>query len=304
MSSDRMVPDRIGWQHVLGFVGVLVLLGVVAAAIPALSMSLDPDTGNVGIVQLNGPIMDESQVGAQGVSPDAIASMTEQAQDDRMDAIIYEINSPGGSVVASKDAARAVEQADVPTICLMKDTAASGAYWLATRCDHIVADSATITGSIGASAAYLEFSGLMEEFGVEYMNLTSGELKDMGSPYRELTEEEHDRFAHILDSIHDEFVQSVADNRDMSIEEVEEAATGEIFLGADAKEMGLVDTLGSHDEAIDVAKEKTNTTELQESEYSPPQRLDLFSLFFTQIGEGIIEGMRGQEEYGINARYP
>ncbi len=302
-AAGEMVPEKIDWRHVLVGVLVIVVLGALVAALPAVYMDIDPDVGKAGVIKLNGPIMQDSNVGASGFSPEDVRTLTKRAQDDRADVIIYEINSPGGSVVASKDATRAVEQADVPTVCLMKEAAASGAYWMSTACDRIVADSLTITGSIGATSAYLEFSDLLEEYGVDYVNLTAGEYKDMGSRYRDMEEEEREKFDHLLDTVHREFIRDIAENRGMDVETVGDAATGEIYLGTDAQDLGLVDTLGSSDTARDVAKNLTDVNELREEEYEPPQRLDLFSLFFAKVGEGMVDGLRAEQEHGIMTKY-
>lgn len=298
-----MLPERIDWRHVLVVLVILLAFAILAVSLPALYTEMNPSVGRVAIIQLNGPIMGDTDVRTQGVTPNNIASLTQNAKNDRADAIIYEINSPGGSAVASKDAARVVKEVDVPTICLLRETAASGAYWVASACDHVIADSLTITGSIGVTSAYLEFSELLNRFGVDYVNLTSGEYKDMGSRYRNITDEERAKFQDILDTVHLTFVESVAENRDMTTEQVETVATGEIFLGVEAQRLGLVDTLGSKQDAISVAKNMTGTETLKEKEYAPPRRIDLFSLFFTKIGEGIVDGLRGEQRYGIEARY-
>lgn len=294
--------ENIGWKHVIAGVGVFVLLAFVVAMIPVLYVEINPSIGKAGIVKLDGPITSSSGVQSTGLTPENIASLTERATNEGADVVIYEINSPGGSVVASKDAARVVKETEVPTVCLLKEVAASGGYWIASACDHIVADSLSLTGSIGVTSAYLEFSGLLNEFGVEYVNLTSGKYKDMGSRYKNLTGEERAKFNEILDTVHGEFIQSVADNRNMSVEQVGAAATGEIYLGRQAKERGLVDTLGGKQEAMAVAKNMTGVSELRTSKYAPPQTLNLVSLLFSSIGEGIAEGLKSEEQYGIQAR--
>lgn len=297
-----MLPEEIGWQHVAAVVLALLVLSVLASSVPSIQHHLDPSSGDLGVVKLNGPITYDTDVRSQGIKPSTVSSMTEQAQKDGADAILYEINSPGGSVVASKHAARVVEQADVPTVCLLKEVGASGAYWIASACDHLVADSLTLTGSIGVTSTYLEFSELLNRYGVEYVNLTAGEYKDMGSQFKNLSDTEREKFEDILDTVHDEFIRSIAENRNLSESAVRDAATGEVFLGVQAQELGLVDTLGTRKDAVDVAKNMTDTDELRESTYEPPQQFDFFSLLFSSIGEGIVEGMNRDQHYGVQAR--
>lgn len=254
---------------------------------------LNESTGDLAVIQLDGPIAYSNGVRDSGVSPRTVADLTAQAESDGADAILYEINSGGGAVVASRETVRVVGDAAVPTVCRMKEAAASGAYWVASACDVVVSDPLTLTGSIGVSSTYLEFSGLLNRFGVEYVNLTAGRFKDMGSQYKNLTPAERERFNDILDETHGALVASIAENRDMPVAQVEEAATGEVFLGREAKQLGLVDRLGGRETAVEAAKGLTNTTSLETTTYSPPRRFDVLSYLFSSIGEGLARGLKG-----------
>jgi protease-4 len=295
--------DRLDWRHVVIGLGALFIISLLAAMVPILYVSVNPDVGRAAMVKLHGPITSDSGVQQQGITPQSVASLTEKATKDDPDVVIYEINSPGGGVVASKEAARVIRDVDTPTVCLLKEVAASGGYWMASACDRIVADSLSITGSIGVTSTYLEFSGLLNDFGVEYVNLTSGRYKDMGSRFKNLTDAEQEKFDDILGTVHDEFIQAIAENRNMSEQAVRDAATGEIYLGQDAKERGLVDTLGGRQTALNVAKNMTGVEELKTNEYTPPRRLDLFNMLFTSIGEGIADGLKGEQRRTPQARY-
>lgn len=295
--------DEITWRHILAGLALLLVLSLIAAMIPVLYVNINPDMGRAAIVKLDGPITSDNGVQQEGITPDNVASLTKKATGDNADVIIYEINSPGGAVVASKEAARVIDDVEKPTVCLLKEVAASGGYWIASACDRIVADSLSLTGSIGVTSTYLEFSGLLDEFGIEYVNLTSGKYKDMGSRFRNITDEERQKFDDILDTVHDEFVTTVAENREMDEEAVREAATGEIFLGRDAKELGLVDTLGGRETALDVAKNMTGVSELKTKEYTPPRKISLASMLFSSIGEGIADGLKGEQRHAPQARY-
>lgn len=299
-----MLPEEFDWRHILAGIVVLTIFAFLLSFIPATYVNMNPNIAQAGVIELEGPISYSSDVGSKGITPQHVKSLTEKAQNNGADVLIYEINSPGGAVVASKHAAQEVKNADVPTVCLVKEVAASGGYWIASACDKIVADSLSITGSIGVTSTYLEFSGLLEQYGVEYVNLTSGEFKDMGSPYKNLTEPEREKFDKILDSVHKGFIQAVAENRGLSEQAAEDVATGEVFLGQRAQELGLVDTLGSEQDAFNVAKNMTNATELKKSRYRPPQRFNFLSLLSSKVGEGIVEGLKNEKTYGIQARMP
>lgn len=299
-----MQMPRLQWYHVLLGLALLTLAAWLVAPGQEFSSRFDPSSGSVGIVELNGAIAYGNGIGSSGISPESVDSLTQQALDDGADAIIYEINSGGGAVVASRQAAQVVERVEVPTVCRIKEVGASGAYWVASACDRVVADPLSLTGSIGVTAAYLQFAGLLDKLGITYVNLTSGDYKDMGSQFANLSDEEQRQFQHILDTTHDRFVDSIARNRNMSEEDVRASATGAIFLGVDAKERGLVDELGGHQAAIDLAKNMTNLSTVRERSYRPSPRFNLLSLLATSIGEGIASGLKDLGRPGIAARLP
>lgn len=303
---DASLPDadRIQWYHIIGGVLAAVFL---AALLPAPS-SVFPGgekTGRLGVVKLHGPIAYQSDLSKGGISPSTIADLTEQAKREGADAIMYEINSGGGAVVASRQAARYVENVDVPTVCRIQEVAASGAYWIASACDVIVADELSVTGSIGVTSSYLEVSGLLERFGVEYVNLTAGRYKEMGSQYKNITPQERERFQDVLDTVHETFIQDVAENRNMTTAAVRELATGEIYTGQEAAVNGLVDRTGPRSVAVAAAKELTNTTKLEEKTYAPPRQINPFALLFSKIGEGIVHGLQSSatSNGAISARW-
>lgn len=226
----------------------------------AFSGLFQSQSGEAAVIQLNGPIQPTQATGltaSSGITPSQVRSLNNQAENQGVDAIVYEINSGGGAVVASKEVMRAIEDVDVPTVCRFRDTAASGAYLFAMGCDKIVADSATITGSIGVRASYLEFSGLMEKYGITYVNVTAGESKGVGSQFSKPTEEEKQQLKQRVEVVHNQFKEIVKSGRDLNQSEIDEVATGEIFLGAQAKELGLVDKLGGRDTAYETAENLT-----------------------------------------------
>ena len=205
-------------------------------------------TGKIVVIPIDAAIYSDVAEGTVELIEKADKSMTLQA-------IIFEINSPGGTVVASKDVATAVKNAKKPTVALIREVGASGAYWIASATDKIVADPASITGSIGVTGSYLEFSGLMEKYGVGYERLVSGQYKDTGSPYRKLTTDERSLLMDTIDSINSMFINEVATNRNMSVAQVQSVATGQVYLGTQAKVLGLVDVLGGEAEAQKQAEE-------------------------------------------------
>lgn len=295
--------ERVAWYHL--FAGIVLLTAVAVALSPGteeLTTQLDGQKGTMAVVSLDGPIAYGSGVRSEGISPEQVSQLTERATDEGADVILYEINSGGGAVVASRQAAQAVKEASVPTVCRITEIGASGAYWVASACDEVVADPLSLTGSIGVRSAYLEFSGLLDKLGIEYVNLTSAEFKDMGSQYRNISDAERDRFQRILNTTHRHFVNALADNRNMSTFEMEQSATGEVFLGVTAEERGLVDRLGGRDEAVDAARDLTGKDSFRTREYSPPTQFDLLPMLAAKIGEGIAAGLQGDTDQGLRAR--
>lgn len=132
----------------------------------------------------------------------------------------------------------------------MADMAASGGYYISAYAQGIVAQPGTMTGSIGVISTLMNLEGLYEMLGVEVETIKSGEHKDMFS--RALTEEERDIIQEISDQAYEQFITDIARGRGLSMEEVREVATGELFLGSQALELGLVDKLGGVEEAIDL----------------------------------------------------
>lgn len=210
------------------------------------------------IIPVSGPISLYGNSGVlsdPGASAQEIVTQIESAnENDDIVAIILEINSPGGTVVASQEIARAVRSSKKPVVAWMREIATSGGYWIAAPADKIIADPATITGSIGVTGSYLSFGGLFNEYGVKYEKLVSGPYKDTGTPYRNLTASERILMQSKIDKINDMFIAHVASNRDLTISEVRKLATGEIFLGIEAITNGLVDQMGSKKEAVTAAE--------------------------------------------------
>ena len=221
---------------------------------------VDFGDGDLAVISLSGSVSSSSTTGfgaSGGISPSKVNDLNQMAMDRGADAILYEINSGGGAVVASKEVKREIESVDLPTVCRFRDIGASGAYLFALGCDRIVADSSTLTGSIGVRSSYFEFSGTLDKLGIDYVNITAGERKDIGSQYRNITDEERKILQRKADRVHEEFIEIVRTERNMTESKLETATTGEPFLGDRAKELSLVDSIGGKSVAVDEAENLT-----------------------------------------------
>ncbi|MGV8141187.1 MAG: signal peptide peptidase SppA [Candidatus Woesearchaeota archaeon] len=222
---------------------------------------------NTAIIPIKGTITAERSPGffdsETASSSDIINTIRKVKDDSNIKAVIFEINSPGGSPVATEEISKEIlslKEQNITTVAWIRETGASGAYWIASSTDHIIANKMSVVGSIGVYGSYLEFYGLLNRYNITYQRLVSGEYKDAGTPYRPLSSIEENMIQEKLDKIHEYFIKAVAENRNMDYDDVEKLATGEIFLGVEAKENGLIDELGGETEVKKYVENKLNKT--------------------------------------------
>lgn len=189
---------------------------------------------------------------------EAVVSAIDEAIDDpTIDALILHLESGGGSAVASQVIGSALARArdeDLLTIVTMGETAASGAYWVASYADYILAQPSTLTGSIGVVSGKVSFDELASELGIETDSLTRGDNADMWSLAQPFTDAQLDRLETITSSLYDRFLDRVAEGRDLSRDSVEALAEGRVWTGSQAVENGLADALGGVDEALTLVR--------------------------------------------------
>ncbi len=187
------------------------------------------------------------------------------AKDSHIKALILRINSPGGTVSASDiihhELLNFKKKTGVPVVCCFMGLAASGAYYLSQAGDTIVANPTGITGSIGVLAMKLNIKGLMDKVGVDSEVVKSGKWKDFWSPFRPATPKEKQMMQDVINSLYQDFVNVVAEGRKMDLRQVKRVADGRIFTAAQAKDLGLVDSLGYLDDAIRIAREQAGLPE-------------------------------------------
>ncbi len=205
------------------------------------------------------------------IEPRRVGSVLRSIRGDKdVEAVVLEINSPGGSVVASEEVYQQIKQlaADKLVIAYMSETAASGGYYIALPAQKIMASVPTITGSIGVIMESPDLSGLFEKLGVKVQTYQSGEFKDIGSVNRAATEAEARIFKSIIDDAYQLFVKRIAEHRNLSEAEVKKLADGRIYTGKQAQANGLVDELGTLGEAFLLAQEISQVSDLSIVEYS------------------------------------
>jgi protease-4 len=222
-----------------------------------MSVSCSITENKVAVISLNGPIQSESSgflFGGSVISPQFVRNQLEKAKNDvAVKAIVLQIESPGGSVAACQEILNEIERVEKPIVVSFGTVAASGGYYISTKADKIVALPGTLTGSIGVISEMPNLKGLYQKLGIEMEVFIAGKHKDMYAGLRELTPEEKVLMQEMTDQLYDQFVQVVVNGRGMSEEKVRDLATGQLYTGVQAKELGLVDELGGLNKAIDLA---------------------------------------------------
>ncbi|MDQ3304293.1 MAG: signal peptide peptidase SppA, partial [Actinomycetota bacterium] len=201
-----------------------------------------------------------TSVGSAAATPETLRDQLRQAEEDeRVKAVVLEVDSPGGGVVPTDEMYRSIQEfketTGLPVVISMSQTAASGGYYIATAADRIVANESTLTGSLGVIFSYLNFAEAAAEYGIEEEVIKSGPFKDIGSSTREPTEEELEILQSYVDESYDGFVEVIVEGRGLPEEEVRELADGRVYSGLQAESLGLVDELGDLERAAEVSAE-------------------------------------------------
>ena len=252
-------------------VGLFLLIIAIISLIIGIKITLrEPEKGKlatlpvtrdkIGIVKIYGTIYVPSRpisIFRKKGSDRIIEEIRKLAEDKNVKAIILRFNSPGGSVGAVQEIFEEIEKVKkkgIKVIASFGDIATSGAYYLASNCDWIVANPGTITGSIGVLMGFTSLEGAFKKLGIDIEVIKSGKYKDIGNISRKLSEEEKKLLKDVVFDVYEQFVDAVARGRNISKDKVYELAQGQIFTGRKAKELGLVDELGNLDTAIERAK--------------------------------------------------
>ena len=214
---------------------------------------------SIALIRIEGVISDSessSLLYGLGTEPEKIIHQLHKAEEDpNIKAIIFRINSPGGTAAASQEIYREIMRMKKPIISSVGDICASGAYYVASATDWIVANESSSVGSIGVIMQFPNYQGLYEKLGIKTETFTKGKYKDLGSPARELTDEEKRLIDKELEVVYQQFIRDVAKGRDMTEKNVEELATGFVFVGSESLNLKLIDELGNYQDAINKAVE-------------------------------------------------
>jgi len=231
--------------------------------------------------------------GEGGMKAEKIVEAFDDAlEDEDVAAIVFRIDTPGGSPSASETIRRAIKKAQAknkPVVVSMGSYAASGGYWIASGANKIVAQPATITGSIGVFGGKLVIAGLLEKIGIRWEGVSEGQNARMWSANKPFTEAEFARFDAMLGATYDAFISRVAEGRKMTKEQAEEIAQGRVWTGKQAKERGLVDELGGLRQALILAKTEAKLDNVKDVPVVlfPPRKSTL-EAFISLAAEGAL----------------
>jgi protease-4 len=277
--------------------GVLVCLLVIGIwALSYLTSQEESFWGGekVAILEIKGVIIDPQPV---------IEKLIKLRKNEKVKAIVLRIDSPGGGVGPAQEIYAEVKKAqrEKKVVVSMGSVAASGGYYIACAADKILANPGSITGSIGVIVESMNVEDLLQRLGLRSMVVKSGKHKDMGSPFRPMTPEEEKLLQGVLDSVHDQFIQAVAQGRKLPVEKVRELADGRIFSGEQAKALGLVDEMGNLEDTIVLAAKMAGIRGEPEVIYPEKKRFSLLDLLLQETIQNILEGLR--ERSTLNFRY-
>ncbi|MFG6137517.1 signal peptide peptidase SppA [Halomonas sp. B23F22_10] len=268
------------WKLFFRFLFAFLILASLSTTLYGLFVvpgATDPAGPHLGIVEVEGVIDGDSRAGAERV----IEGVQRAWKAPDAEAVVLHIDSPGGSPVQSQriydELMRLREQGDKPIIAVVEDIGASGAYYIASAADEIVAAPASLVGSIGVINAGFGFEEALERLGVERRVFTAGENKAFLDPFSDISPQQRDFWQQVLATTHRQFIDDVKAGRGDRLADDERLFTGLIWTGEQALELGLVDELGSLDT---LARQRLETPRTQD--YTP--QLDPFERLARRFG--------------------
>ena len=246
-------------------------------------------SGNkIAVVYADGEIIDGED--KSNVAGDRFASVLAKVRaDSTVKAVVFRVNSPGGSVLASEKIKAEVEllREQKPVVASYGDYAASGGYWISNSCDKIFSNETTLTGSIGVISMIPEFSKVMKDVvHVNMVSVSSNKHTDMYSLMRPFDDAERDYMQASVENIYDKFVNIVAEGRELESDYVDSIAQGRVWAGSDALKIGLVDEIGTLEDAINYASSLVgdpDSSSLNVVEY--PKPMTSFEMLMEMLGQ-------------------
>jgi protease IV len=234
----------------------------------------------IAVVDLNGVIFSPKQI---------VPQLKKFADDDSVKAIIIHVNSPGGGVAASEEIYREVkrirDEKKKRIVASIETVGASGAYYVASATNKIYADKGSVVGSIGVIAEWVNYGELLKWAKLNAITLKAGEFKDTGSPTREMTPAEREYMQGLIDNMHTQFIQAVADGRHAKEADIRAIANGKVWTGEQANGMKLVDEIADFEEAVKDTARAVNISGEPTLVYPAKDRRSGLDLLFGDVSD-------------------
>lgn len=267
----------------------IAVLGALAVN-SGISGAIASPRGNIGVVEVTGPIISSKKI---------VRDIRAFRDDDAIKAIILRVDSPGGGIGPSQEIYRELmkTRADKTVVASMGSIAASGGYYIACATQGIVANSGTITGSIGVIMEYANLEKIAQKIGISPVVIKSGEYKDMGSPMRELKNSEKQLFQNLVDELHAQFVSDAAAARNMETDVMAKLADGRVYTGQTAMKLKLIDRIGNMDDAVQWAGQLAGVEGELTPVYPKEDKMTLFKRLAETLLQDVNLGSRFSEQF-------
>ncbi len=302
------------------YLRMLITTGSALALVGCVSVSLFPQVqplrektvqgtaaDKILMIDVSGVITEGTAGSAYGLSEDMVARIKEElmlaAEDTQVKALLVRINSPGGTVTASDvihhEITRFKAKRKIPVVAAIMDVGASGGYYVAAAADLIIAHPTSVTGSVGVIMLRVNAEGLLQKIGVETQAIKSGKKKDIGSPFRQMTEEERALFQTMIDGFQARFLTVVAQGRGtLPAERLRTVDDGRVLTGPQALDIGLVDQIGYLDDAIAIATAAAGLKEARVVVYARPGTYR-HNIYSESQGLGSLEALARLDVMGL-----
>jgi protease IV len=273
-----------------GMLGTALMLAIFFLVTLLITVLLTGEEGitdggmKIGVVAIEGVISSD-------LTERTVRQLTKYGDDTTIKAIILRIDSPGGGVASSQEIyeeVRRVRSGGKLVVASMGSVAASGGYYIACMADRIFANAGTVTGSIGVIVQLANASELLHKVGIESSVITSGPFKDSGNPTRTLRPEERQVFQALVDDVYHQFIEAVAQGRNLPLDEVRQAADGRIYTGRQAKDLRLIDELGSLHDAITYAASRIGSVGKPKLLQEGKERLWWLRFLFESLTDSLV----------------
>lgn len=276
------------------FLMFFIFAGLILAALSDEGFGIGGE--RIAVVEVVGPIME---------SKETVRQLRKHTRDESIKGIVVRIDSPGGAVAPSQEIFQAVRKAREakPLAVSMGNVAASGGYYIAIGSEQIFANGGTLTGSIGVITQLFDVHKLLEHIDVDVNTIKTGPYKDSGSPFRSLDLRDEVYFRELIDDVHEQFIQDVAEARGLEIGAVRKVADGRVFTGRQALGLKLVDTIGTFQDAVDHVAEAAKLEDEPKLVYPPREGSSLLSDLLQGGVDTLVRELKSQSSPALEYRY-